>query len=440
MIPCQPYDDGSSLDDGQTSSQVKMLTPQRWSQILGPYLENAMIQHGEYTPGEIYGHMELFTELVGPWLYPGPEIERAGRNIVYKPKYPSAMTIDFTPLELSYCWRNKNQQGKPIIRFIVDMAPSFPEQSRASSLARAVEAIQAMKAFVSARDAQASTLCQLIIFPDLWIHITREIMRHEWEMHGEGCTACGPSSTFVGFDLERAVAKTKLYWRLPSCQPNPGLLDMLDQVFQSCCVVDSFFGSSGFVDAWNSIEHHVTSNPDTLRPRMLSVDATKHPSPRLKVYIQCLFRESTAFDTIESHLTLGGRLEPSSDFVSTCRNVWTSLTTDLKGEHMPQPGVAGPRYCLILYEISSAPSSAAPASGIVDGLSSKLYIMGQEIPRRDSFIAQKLLDHCPLINCSPLMTWVHCALSTAILTDSRLYSASLQHCKPLLLSFQSKCL
>jgi DMATS type aromatic prenyltransferase len=339
--------------------------------------------------------MRFFTEHVGPWLGPGPEIERTESKVIYTAKYPSAMTIDFTPFELSYCWRNECQQGKPIIRYVVDIAPSFPEQTRSSSLARAVEAIQAMEAFASAKGAPR----QLIISPDLWLHITREIMRHEQEMHGEGCAACGPSSTFVGFDLERATAKVKLYWRLPSCQTNTRLLDMLDQVFQSCCVVDPFFGLGEFANAWHNIKLRVASNPATLRPRMLSVDATKHPSPRLKLYIQCLFRESTGFNTFESHLSLGGKLELSSDFASTCRNLETSLTTGLKGKYTQQ-GV-GPRYCLLLYELSSAPSSAP---GKVDGLSSKLYIMGQEIPRRDSFIAQQLLDHCPLINQARLMT------------------------------------
>jgi DMATS type aromatic prenyltransferase len=393
MIPCLPSDPGSPLD-GQPFSQVE--ATHSWSQILAPYLEGAMKNHGEYTSEEIHEHMRFFIEHVGQWLGPGPDTERAGNKVLYNPKYPSAMTIDFTPFELSYCWKNKHQQGKPIIRYIVDVAPSFPEQTRLSSITRAVEAIQGMEALAS--KLGGATL-QLIIFPDLWLHIAHEIMRHEQEMHGEGCMACGPSSTFIGFDLERTTAKTKLYWRLPSCQSNSRLLAMLDQVFQSCCAVNSFFALSDFTSAWHGIKNYVASNPATLRPRMLSVDATKHPSPRLKVYIQCLFHESFAFDTFESHLSLGGILEPASDFVSTCRNLWTSLTTGLKDKYSQQ-GV-GPRYCLLLYEISSAPLSA---SGKVNGLSSKLYIMGQEVPRRDSFIAQRLLDHCPLINSAPLMT------------------------------------
>ena len=295
------------------------------------------------------------------------------------------MTNDFTPFEISCCWKNQNQRGRPIVRYVTDVAPSLPEENRVSSLTRALQAIESLRSRAS--NPQGS-LC-LSVFPDLWTHITQNFIQYESQIHHNPCSSCGASSTFLAFDLVNLHIKAKLYWLLPSCQTTPQLLQMLDHVLLSCGSVHSFFNSSAFIDAWHTIRDHIALHAETSRPRLLSIDATQYPSPRVKIYVRCLFAKSEAFDTWKSHLTLNDEIKLSTDFISTCENLWTSLTSS--PDESTSRARSGPKYCLTLYEISGS------------SLSSKLYIMCQEIPRPDSFVAQQLLAHCRAAQQAPLL-------------------------------------
>lgn len=382
-------------DSSSQSAYLDAGAPQGWSEILAPYLHIVLAHNGSYTDEEVGLHLQFFVEHITPWLGPGPVQDTVESSALYNPRYPSSMTNDFTPLELSCCWKSPLQQGKPIVRYVLDIAPANPDEPRASSLARALKAIAALKTVASVSDGSL----QLDIFPELWMHVTKAIVEYEGRIRHSLCSVCGPSSTFIGFDLVKSRAKLKFYWLLPSCQTTPELLHMLDHIFRSSSAVDSCFASAAFVDAWQTIRNHIEKYPKTLCPRMLSIDATQYPSPRIKFYTRCLFPKSNTFDAFESHLTLDGQIDLSQDFLSTCRNLWMSLATTPKEW---RPEVTGPKYCLLLYEISGTSSVSAEEQTRSD-ISSKLYIMCQEIPRRDSFIAEQILKHCRVVDNAPLL-------------------------------------
>jgi DMATS type aromatic prenyltransferase len=299
---------------------------------------------------------------------PGP---RTGQH-----SYASAMTNDHTPMEISLCWKSQSQNGVPIVRYVFDIAAE-DGNTRQSSLKQGEKAIEALRVAVAKSDLGG---IKLDLFCDLWAVITSSLLLNDGNIHpSTPCAPCGPGSTFIGFDLAPKVLRSKLYWLLPACQSNMKLSQFLDETFQACVAANDFFRSSAFQDGWGIIRNHFALHSDTLRPRMISVDATQFPTPRVKLYVRCLLGDSLDFSAIEPHLTLQGKLVPAPHFLSVCRNLWTALTSQACEKSLAPP----PKYCMILYEFTGG------------SISSKLYIMCQEIPRSDSFIASKLLSNCP---------------------------------------------
>ncbi|EYE90956.1 uncharacterized protein EURHEDRAFT_518724 [Aspergillus ruber CBS 135680] len=309
----------------------------KWSQLLVTYLENALVHTNTYTAKEIGMYIDFFMDTIGPHLGPGPLSLGSGN---YQPQYPSAMTKDLTPFELSLCWKERKQQGKPIVRFINNIILFNAERTRTASLAQTLHLVDSLQ---KVAEDESSNLT-LHLLPEIWKAVSKYLYNLEPRLHPQGgCLQCGSSSAFVGFDLKRMIASGKFYWRLPSCLDVPGALELMDSIFTAC-------GPKNF-NAW------------------------------------------------EEHLNLNGSVACPNDFRSTCRDLWTSLTTNPDEWAKSRPE-AGPEFCLILHELTASSFSPSPtangASGLRQSLSSKLYVLCQEIPRPDSFIVAQLLRHCNL--------------------------------------------
>ncbi|KAA8894295.1 dimethylallyl tryptophan synthase [Sphaerosporella brunnea] len=334
-----------------------------WPSILAPYLSTALTHRGSYTESEILHHTAFFAKHVSSWLGPGP----TGSN---RAQYPSSMTKDYTPFELSFCWKSAQQNGTPIVRYVIDIFPQDPTSDRRGSLSRALDAIASLNVLSKEPDNQLS------VFPELWSHVTRFFMSIEATLHATPCESCRPSSTFIGFDLVATQTRAKLYWLLPSCQSTPDLLQTIDQLFETCASVNPFFASTSFTAGWSQLREHVAANAESLRPRMVSIDATRWPAPRVKFYTRCVFAESNnGFGVIRPHLTLDGKLSLESDFENTCERLWEGL--------VQKEGEKRSKYCMLLWDI-----------GVEGTVGSKLYIMCQEIPRTDVVVAGKVLECC----------------------------------------------
>ncbi|KJK67578.1 Tryptophan dimethylallyltransferase [Aspergillus parasiticus SU-1] len=355
----------------------------RWSQLLAPYLENGLIHATTYSPEEIRKHVEFFIKHIGPHLGPGP----LGKDS-YQPQYPSAMTDDLTPFELSLCWKDPKQQGRPIVRFVSDIIPLNAERTRIASLTQSQRLIEALRSI-----AEDTSDLTLHILPDIWNAVSHTLKVSETFIHSGSCSQCGSSSTFTAFDLKKSVISGKFYWRLPFCLDVPGILSLMDQVFSACFAVHEFFESDVFSTSWHQIREHIRNHADTLLPRMISIDATAFPAPRIKVYVNCRFQGDRDFDSWEHHLRFNDSVACPEDFRSTCRDLWNSLTTNPPEWDQTRPD-AGPKSCLLLYELTGSSTNAADEQR--QKLSSKLYIMCQEIPLPDSVIATQLLRHCEL--------------------------------------------
>ncbi|KAK2755036.1 hypothetical protein FQN54_006564 [Arachnomyces sp. PD_36] len=378
----------------------------QWSQLLEPYLKSALIHADAYNSNDIRNHLDFFNNIIAPNLGPGPLVGTQNGSSCYQPQYPSSMTNDLTPFELSLCWKSPKQEGKPIVRFVNDIIPPNAERSRAASIAQSLRLIRRLQSVIEKKSSPLT----LHMLPDIWKAVSKALLVSDSGLHSHNdCSQCGSSSCFVGFDLKQSVVSGKFYWRLPSCMGVKKTLEIMDEVFSACSTVHDFLVSPIFRKSWAHIRDHLCTHSETLAPCMLSIDATAFPAPRIKIYVRCRFQGERNFEAWEQHLHVDGSVTCPDDFRSNCRDIWTSLATSPEYSMHPQPD-AGPEYCLILYELT------APSASTIDEvvklrqkLSSKLYIMCQEIPLPDSFIAAQLLRHCNLTADSSLLKyeWLH---------------------------------
>ena len=373
--------------------------PAQWSSILCPYIEKALTSTQAYTEEEVRNYLAFFSTEVVSWLGPNPShtgtpSPNGKLSFSWKAAYPSALTSDHSPVEVSYSWKAAGikENIAPVARFVTDIIPSDAQLSRSKSLAEASRVISHL------RSLETSSY-KLLGLPDLWTCVTDQLTKHDTDIHTAGtspCAQCSTSSTFVGFDLASTHIKAKLYWLLPSCQTVPALLKLLDELFTVCLAERHFTCLRNFTSQWTQIRDHIHTHRDTLQPRMLCIDATKHPFPRLKLYSRCYFHDEEPFDAIQLHLTLGGAIELHKRFLNACRDLWSCLMEKFKTypetNFQSQDPRQGLRYCMIVHEISAA-SSTPEADEVVDScLASKWYLFCDRMPGRDAFVTRDLLS------------------------------------------------
>ena len=333
----------------------------RWAALLSPHLIHALGTSGSYSQDNIEAHETFFRNHVCGWLGREPS------SLPLRPAYPSALTCDATPLELSYSWNGRTSVA---VRYVVDLIPINGTLTRSASLAAALETINGLRRIALAEDYHIEML------PDVWVAVTARLAYWEHTVHPlpsadlapsttSSCELCSPSSTFVGFDLTRSGARGKLYWLLPACLSSQGLLDLLDDVFTLL--------PTDIHAHWRQVRHYLASQASSvLRPRMLCIDATRYPAPRIKLYSRCYFDSHTSFATIEPHLTMDGAvpLPPRSHYAT----LWANIQAKYRLDPHPQS-----RYCMVVYDI-------LPLQ-----LRSKLYWFAHQMPCRDGAIVKHVL-------------------------------------------------
>jgi DMATS type aromatic prenyltransferase len=325
----------------------------RWAALLSPHLARALDASESYTTDDINHHLGFFNKHACSWLGRGP-------SSPLRPAFPSALTCDATPLEISYSW---NGTTPVAVRYVVDVvAPDMPP-TRSASLAAARHAIDRLTCAGSGSGTEAYHIAML---PDLWVAVTARLAYWEHNVHPAlVCELCSPSSTFIGFDLAGSGARGKLYWLLPSCLSLPGLLELLDDVFALL--------PSDIDTHWRHVRHHLSSHDASeLRPRMLSIDASRYPAPRIKLYSRCYFSSHASFSAVEPHLTLDGAvpLPPHSHYAT----LWTRLQARYRSDSRPQS-----RYCMVVHDMLALK------------LRSKLYWFAHQMPCRDASIISDVL-------------------------------------------------
>jgi DMATS type aromatic prenyltransferase len=329
----------------------------QWAALLGPHLAHALEASEAYTQSDMEAHLAFFRDHVCGWLGSAP----AGQPL--RPAYLSALTCDGTPLELSYSGGSSSSSATVAVRYVVDVVARAGRRTRLASLAAAQGALEGLR---GAADGLRGY--RVDVLPDVWAAVAARLAQWEHSLHAAAhCDACSPSSTFVGFDLAgEGCARGKLYWLLPACLSAPGLLALLDDVF-------------GLLPAaaghWAPVRRHLAAHAGSvLRPRMLSIDATRCPAARVKLYSRCHFDSHASFTAaVEPHLTLDGAvpLPPHSHHAA----LWARLLARYRLETPSQP-----RYCMVVHDM------LPPAP-----LRSKLYWFAHQMPYRDALIVGEFL-------------------------------------------------
>ncbi|ROT37638.1 hypothetical protein SODALDRAFT_334751 [Sodiomyces alkalinus F11] len=395
FLPClRPIVPSSPSD----TTGVGDLDEPGWDSIIIPSLDYVLRSQCGYSQNQARRHALFFRENLMPLLKLPPRATVTDNGaVIFSPRYASALTNDFTPLEYSYSWKSAESAGVPVFRYIVDVAPPTGADARSDTLRAALAAIEQLD------DGRATGGDQfkVHVFPALWKHVTQWFLDQETRIHPTEkelgrCVCCGTSSTFVGCELAPEHASLKLYWLLPSCQAPATTLRDLDGLFDSAKPFSPLFEHTGFWDLWSTLRDYVSSHSETLQIRMLSMDATQFPSSRVKVYTRCMFADSVRFaDAILPHLSLGGRVDIPSHFVDTAARVWDSIAEPATGGRCEKQR-RRPRYCLLLHEVGISKSSGQAVIG------AKLYVMCGEVADADSVLVEKLMRSCPMLTGSSL--------------------------------------
>ncbi|PSN70282.1 hypothetical protein BS50DRAFT_571558 [Corynespora cassiicola Philippines] len=358
-----------------------------WAALLEPHLHHALTASGSYTDTDTAAHLAFFRDHVCSWLGRAPVAVppdlRPASQPAYQPAFPSALTCDATPLEISYSWkRGGNGPKKARVRYVVDVMPADGTPGRPASLAAAQRALDGLAAH--------QTGYRIDMLPDLWAAVTTRLAAWEQTAHLPGCGLCSPSSTFVGFDLASAEARGKLYWLLPACLPSQELLELLDDVLGVL---------PGFGAHWTEIRRYLGSHlgssaGGTLRPRMLSIDATRYPSPRLKLYSRCHFSADAPFAAVGDALSLGGAIPQPPYSRSHYARLWAGVRDWYR--QLPQLDLPQQRYCMVVHDMHDIHNihcirhidQVKPIAGM---LTSKLYWFCHQLPGRDARVIDHLL-------------------------------------------------
>ncbi|KAJ7033904.1 tryptophan dimethylallyltransferase-domain-containing protein [Mycena alexandri] len=235
--------------------------------------------------------------------------------------YPSWMTDDHTPLELSLAF---GKTGDPLVRFAIE----------ASALPHAGD-----RSIRTLRNALQRLSLSLVMKPEFnldWFDICAEellLADTQQPLESKGHPV---SETFIGFDCDHYSAGMKIYFapciRALVTKESPE--QMLAQLAPRL----------GLETPWTKITQFLSRFPPGVRPEIeiVAVDCVPGVQNRLKIYFRT---DLVSYAQLEYFITLGGAL-PSADVAAGLEKaslLWDAFTSD--------GSAAGFRSGLVYYEL-----------------------------------------------------------------------------------------
>jgi DMATS type aromatic prenyltransferase len=257
-----------------------------WARHTGKALA-VLLYNAGYSPQLQYRDLKFFAEVVAPNL--GLSRDKNAGNT---PTWPSFMTDDGYPVELSWDWGSKDKPPK--VRYSVE--PIGPHAGSTLDPAN-------LHAGVAFQEQLNQTLPS---------------MRLEWYRHFEkffnGCKIEGSSfiedkkdnntTIFYAFDLLATEVTAKIYFfpKMRATIYNQSNLEVLVQAIQEApyATEDNLKAASIFRDFCSDEVNQA------LEYEMLAIDLVDPLQSRLKIYFRC--RETT-FNSVIRMMTFGGRVE-----------------------------------------------------------------------------------------------------------------------------------
>lgn len=341
-----------------------------WWRKTGPTLATLLSEAG-YSPRSQAANLSFYACFIVSELGPAPGLPSC------IPQWPSFMTDDGTPIELSWDWGWANE---PVtIRYSIE-----PVGLHAGTLSDPLNEHAGYRLF--RRVQRSSPKINLSWFDHFW----KELMSFGGQPkdYSDSLSSEGhQSSFFVAFDLHE-TAQMKAYF-LPSFKAAELGLSKLELISQAVARLpnNELFDFCAF----DELRKYVSNAPRQLRleVEMFAIDCTEPSLSRLKLYIRSW---STDFTSVREIMTLGGCT--SNEDIEHCldqlHGLWDTLFS-ITGCTEPLPRLPNKehRTAGILYNFEIRPGKKFPVS--------KIYLPVRHYARSDSSVMMGLRLH--LNNC-----------------------------------------
>ncbi|KAI8947968.1 tryptophan dimethylallyltransferase-domain-containing protein [Xylaria longipes] len=332
-----------------------------WNKHSGKAL--AILLHAAEYPEHLqYRDLKFFATSVAPYL--GVSRETIAGNAL---QWPSFMTDDGTPLELSWDWGTKD--GPPTIRYSIEpiglfagssldpgnliAGPAFQEQLVRSLVDMRLEWFQHFEKFFDVRSDEASFM----------------------QNAGDHNT-----SIFYAFDLSPTEVTAKVYFfpKMRAQAKGQSNLEVLSQAIQAAP-----YSTEENLKAWDMFcDFSSDLCSRALEYEMLAIDLINPFESRLKIYFRC--RETT-FNSVINVMTVGGRIKNPKLYqgLEDLRRLWNALF-DIDTNTRPENSLrtVGHRTAGILYNIEFRLGELHPVA--------KIYLPVRHYASSDEAIVQGL--------------------------------------------------
>ncbi|KAK6005953.1 hypothetical protein QM012_006363 [Aureobasidium pullulans] len=275
-----------------------------WRQHTGKALA-VLLQNAAYSQDLQYRDLKFFAQVVAPAL--GVSQGIAGSKDL---QWPSFMTDDGTPLELSWDWGTKN--SSPTIRYSIE--PISVQAGTTQDLLN-LEAGPLFKKKLTRAIPEARLEWYDHFEPFFNVH--KDHQSHLLEDRTDHNT-----SVFYAFDLSPREVTAKVYFfpKIRGNLCNQPSLEVLSQAIQTAP-----YATQERLDAWNMFYDFATEAANkNLEHEMLAIDLIDPFESRIKVYFRC--RETT-FNSVINMMTLGHKIETPelNQGLRDLATLWTCL-------------------------------------------------------------------------------------------------------------------
>lgn len=335
-----------------------------WWKHHSGYALAVMLYFAEYPTELQYRDLRFFADHVASSLGNPFGVKR----LDMKYQWPSFMTDDGTPIELSWDWGTQNDP--PTIRYSIEpvgvhAGTSLDPFNNLAGVKFHKEVLQSLEGL---HDDWFEHFQNEFIQP--WASKSlSEFYCHENEGH--------PSRIFYAFDLTNAKISSKAYF-FPALKARLDCSTKIEAIFRA---IESAPQCTNQNTKALQVYREFAFEPgrEALEYEMLAIDLTKPEDSRLKIYTRS---RQTDFHSVVDVLTLGGRLQSPelSQGIKDLKNLWDCL---FQVDNLPEEPLqlVNHRTAGILYNVELKLGASLPTT--------KIYIPVRHYSRSDEQIIQR---------------------------------------------------
>ena len=294
----EPTETGLSTSLTQVSSG---LDPDAdfWWKTTGTVL-GLMMQKAGYSVESLQKHLSFYRRSVAPAMGRSPGVDGKPQN------WTSFMTDDFTPIELSWCW--KEGKALPAVRYAVEPI------GRTAGTGHDPLNFRATKELIR----KSHRYCSDIELD--WLRKCFSELLVQTKLPKTSADGDDSSQIFLAWDLQKHGASLKAYFlpNLRTKQAGQSKLELMQNCMDKLCVQQP-----SMADAFSAFSKYVQSRvgEDALTVEIAAIDCVESSASRVKVYARC---RQTAFDSVSDIITMSGLLDSENmrTAIASLKDLW----------------------------------------------------------------------------------------------------------------------